>query len=354
MRTHAAVPPLLQDVADAQEGLLSARQCDRHGVGASRRSRLVAAGLWQAVARGVVDTVAVPPRDRSAADVPERVVPPLAAADVPHLMTWPPRSDGDLLHGHLRRRAAWVGLLTYGPESIAVGASALALHGIDGLPSPLRPETALPAASRRTSRPGIPLRQFDDGLTTVPFGDRRTGARRIATAEWALAQAVPELSMARGLAVLDSALRLDAVDRRGLARSHDHARGRRGVALRHDLWDLADGRAASPLESFGRWQCIEEGVPPDTLQLPLHDRSGRLLAVGDLAWRLRDGWLVIEMDGRPWHDDLPGGDRRDRDRDNALTALGVKLLRFDAGHVGRRLVGTTVRNTLAASRRAGG
>jgi len=353
MRTLARIPPLLQDLADAQEGLLSAQQCERHGVGASRRSRLVAAGRWSAVTRGVVDTVAVPPTARVAADAPGRVVVPLAAQRVPHLFAWPPESPGDVLHGHLRRRHAWIGLLAYGPEAIAVGGDALALHGVEGLPTWHRTGTALPAASRRPGRPGVPLRQFDDGMTTVEFGDRRTGQRRIASAEWALAQAVPELSMGDGLAVLDSALRLGAVDRRGLARSHDHARGRRGVALRHELWELASPLAASPLESRGRWQCIAEGVPPDALQLPVHNRAGRLLAVGDMAWRLRDGWLVTEMDGHAWHDDRPGGVRRDRDRDNALAAVGVRLLHFGAGHVAREAVGTTVRTALTAARRTG-
>ncbi|MFE5307739.1 hypothetical protein [Isoptericola sp. NPDC056605] len=245
-------------------------------------------------------------------------------------------------------------MLAYGPDAIAVGTSALAMHGVEGLPIVTRPEAALPSASRRVSRPEVPLRQFDDGLSTVAFGDRRTGPRRIVTAEWALAQAVPELPMAHALAVLDSALRLGAVDRHDLGRSHDHARGRRGVASRHDLWDLADPRAASPMESMARWQCLEEGVPPDTLQLPLHGRSGRLLAVGDLAWRVPGGWLVVEMDGRAWHDDLPGGDRRDRDRDNSLTVLGIHLLRFDGGHVARGVVGSAVRHALAAARRTGG
>ncbi|MFE6971737.1 hypothetical protein [Isoptericola sp. NPDC057653] len=353
MRTLAPVPPLLQDLADAQEGLLSAQQCERHGVGASRRSRLVAAGRWLAVTRGVVDTVAVPPASRVAADAPDRVVVPIAARRAPHLTAWPPESDGDVLHGHLRRRQAWIGLLAYGPEAIAVGDGALVLHGVEGMPTRLRSGTALPTASRRPRRPGVPQRQFDDGMTTVEFGDRRTGPRRIASAEWALAQAVPELSMADGLAVLDSALRLGAVDRRGLARSHDHARGRRGVALRHELWDHASPLAASPLESRGRWQCIAEGVPPDALQLAVHDRAGRVLAVADMAWRLRDGWLVTEMDGRAWHDDRPGGVRRDRDRDNALAAVGVRLLHFDAGHVARGVVGTTVRTVLAPARRTG-
>ncbi|WP_098462775.1 hypothetical protein [Isoptericola jiangsuensis] len=73
--------------------------------------------------------------------------------------------------------------------------------------------------------------------------------RRAVTVERALAQAVPELPRSNGLAVLDSALHTGKVSRAGLDRSHEHARGRRGVASRHLLWELADARAESPLES---------------------------------------------------------------------------------------------------------
>ncbi|MCA5892754.1 hypothetical protein LEP48_05225 [Isoptericola sp. NEAU-Y5] len=349
------MPPSLLDLAEAQEGLLSTEQCGRHGVGASRCSRAVAGGRWSRVTRGVVDTITVPPASRTAFDVPRSPVPPLSVTSAPDLVPWPPRSDGDRLFGHLRRRAGWLGHLAHGATSIPVGTSALAFLGIEGTPVTAAPDVALPWAAKRQPRAGVPLRQFDDGLTTVPFGDGRTGEIRIAAPEWALAQAVPELTMERGLAVLDSARRLRLVDRHGVERSHDHARGRRGVAARHDLWDLADPRAASPLESFARWQCIAEGVPPDTLQLVVRDLAGAPFAVGDLAWRLGPTqWLVGELDGYEWHDGDPARVVRDRDRDNAFTALGVRLLRFDAGHLRRGEVGTAVRRALHAYRRTGG
>ncbi|CAM3667749.1 hypothetical protein [Isoptericola cucumis] len=356
VRTFAEIPAALLALADAQEGLLSVQQCDRNGVDHSRRTHRVRAGLWRVAARGVVDTCPVLPGARSASDLPQRPVAPLVVTD--DATAWArsreawaaarrSRSPADRLFDHLRRRSAWAGMLAYGPDAIAVASCALACHGVEGLPVHIAPQAALPTGSRRRSKAGVRLRQFDDGMMTVAFGDRRTGVRRIASAERALAQAVPELPAMHGLAVLDSALRLEVVSRAGAARAHDHARGRRGVAARHELWDLADPRAESPLESFGRWQCIEAGVPPDTLQRPVRDRHGRLLGVGDMAWELNGGgWLVVEMDGYTWHEGDAGRARRDRDRDNDFAAAGIHVLRFDARHVREHTVGTRVRSFL--------
>ena len=250
----------------------------------------------------------------------------------------PERSELD----RRRQRAAWLALLAYGPESVAVGACALALHGIAGLPPSIRPEAALPRASNRHDRDGIRLRQFDDGMTV-----ETVGGRKVVNVEWALAQAVPELPRANGLAVLDSALHTKAISRSGFELSHDAARGRRGVARRHDLWALADSRAESPLESFARLECTDAGLAPDTLQLPLTNRSGTVVARGDLAWRRRDGrWLIAELDGHDVHSD-PQAVFDDRRRQNLMTGTGVvHLLRFTGRDRGS--IASTVARTLAA------
>ncbi|MFC8600532.1 hypothetical protein [Isoptericola sp. NPDC057191] len=358
MRRPADLPATLLALAEAQEGLLSSRQCDVHGVGRSRRAGWVRSGRWQVVTRGVIDTVPVAPRRRTADDVPRGALPPFVRTDPgaaarrssrATAAVHRDRSAGDLLFDHLRRRAGWVALLAYGPGAVAVGQCALALLGVEGLPPVIRPEAAMPVASKRSHRPGARLRQFDDGMTTVGWGDARTGRRLIASPEWAIAQAVPELPLDNGLAVLDSVLRLELLTPAGAARAHDHARGRRGIALRHELWEHADPRAESWLESAGRWQCLEEGVPPDVLQLPVDGPGGRRAGVGDMAWDLGDrGWLVAELDGHEWHEGEERSERRDRDRDNAFAQVaGIRVLRFDARHVRERVVGRQVRSFLA-------
>jgi len=289
------VPSQLHDLAARQAGLVDSTQARAAGLTRGEVRGLLATGRWLPVARGVYDTSSAPVSSR------------------------PPDAR--------RRRAAWAGLLAFGPDAVAVGECALALHGIHGLPVGVRPQAALPDAARRRHREGVRLRQFDDGMTTRTLPG--LGGRRVATVDWALAQAVPELPRPHALAVLDSALHRGAISVRGLEVAHDMARGRRGVAGTHDLWELADGRAESALESFGRLDCQEAGVPPTTLQLPVVPSGGGPTYRADLAWRRRDGrWLVAEMDGQDVHAE-PRAVYADRERQNRIVGTGqVDVLRF--------------------------
>jgi len=299
---RAEVPQTLLAVAAGQGGLVSIAQCREHGLSDKEVAGRTRRGTLARVTRGVYDVGAVPLAGRS----------------------W----------DELRVRAAWAGLLAFGDDAVAVGSCALVLHGVRGLPTTVRPEAAVPRGRNRLDRDGIALRQFDAGMTVTEIG-----GRPVATLDWALAQAVPELPRANGLAVLDSALHQGLTDADGLRRAHEHARGRRGVASRHTLWEIADARAESPLESFARLDCVDEGVPPHVLQLPVHDHDGRVVARGDMAWRYRDGrWLVAELDGQDVHS-TPHAVFADRARQNRLVATGrIDVLRFtgrDVGTIGR-------------------
>ncbi|MBD5785821.1 hypothetical protein IF650_06465 [Cellulosimicrobium terreum] len=295
MRTLTAVPAELLAVAGSQEGLVSAHQCDEHGLGSHRRARLVDQRRWRTVTHTVYDTVVTP--------VPQRT--------------------GTRDHDHRRRRAAWLALLAYGPEAVAVGSCALVLLGVQGVRTDPTPEATLPGARAARSRDGIHLRQFDDGMTLT-----RVGGRWVATPDWALAQAVPEMGRRRAVAAMDSARRLGLLSTTGLERAHDLARGRRGVARTHSWWGESDARAESPLETFARLDCVDAGIAPDELQVEVHD-VGRLLGRGDVGWRLPDHrWLIAELDGTDVHSE-PEALLRDRARQNDLVACGaVDLLRF--------------------------
>ena len=284
----------MQRYADAQAGLIDIDQCRDAGLSDRQVATRVERGDWLRITRRVYDTATVPLQER--------------------------------LPTARRLRAAWAAMLAFGPQAVAVGPCALALLGVQGLPTCITPQAALPGASNRLDRDGIKLRQFDDGLLALPVA-----GRLVAAPDWALAQAVPELPRQHALAVLDSSLHLGLLDRRELDRSHDRARGRRGVATKHDLWALADGRAESPLETFGRLDCIDAGVPPTTLQLPIYDSEGRLVARGDLGWELGGGrWLVAEMDGKEFHSD-PLAVYADRHRQNLVVSTRkVDILRFTA------------------------
>ncbi|MDM7829996.1 hypothetical protein QRT05_01505 [Cellulomonas sp. MW9] len=238
-------------------------------------------------------------------------------------------SDHDRPPDDRRRRAAWLGMLAYGPRAIPVGACALALHGVAGLPARIAPEIALPGGSAVRPRDGIRVRHYDDFVTT------RLGGRLVAAFDDALVQALPELRRTPAVAVLDNALNRGLVDDERLAVVRAAMRGRRGAAGVDAWWHLVDGRAESPLESDARLRCIDAGIGPHELQVEVSDGAGRFLARGDMGWRLRGGrWLLVEIDGREVHD-APSALYADRTRQNRLLATGrIDLLRFTARDLG--------------------
>jgi len=299
MRPLTPIPPALLRRARLQEGLVTTSQCELHGVGSGRLVRLVRQCRWIRVTSGVYDTDPTP---------------------VPH------RARPDV-HDHGRRRAAWLGMLAYGAGAVAVGPTALALHGVKGLPLDIRPEVMIAGGDVRRPRDGILVRRYDGALPTV----RHAGDRDIVTVLHALAQSVPALDRRHAVAVLDNAVHEGLITRAEVEVAHDLARGRRGVERTHEWWGLVDGRAESPLETFARLECIDSGVPPDELQRVFLGPSGKFLGRADLAWRIPDGrWVLLEVDGADVHS-LPAALFHDRERQNRLVAEhGVLLLRATA------------------------
>ncbi len=280
-----------------QAGLVSAEQCDAAGVGASRRGELVARGEWRRVTRGVFDT-------------------------------------GEEVPGHLhsydveRLRSVWSALLA-NRRAIAVGACALMLHGVKGLPRRLVPEAALPTGSSRKARDGIVFRQYAPRTGIVEIHDRQV----VALVD-AFAQALPALSREQVIACLDSALhqRLLQVEQLDVIRRR--LQHRKGSAKVIAWLPLADGRAESPPESHARLACVDAGIAPDDLQRDFFDARGRFLGRADLVWYLGDGrWLIVEIDSHEFH----GAERqvqRDATRQNGLLGEGQNLvLRFFPGHL---------------------
>ncbi|AEE44406.1 type IV toxin-antitoxin system AbiEi family antitoxin domain-containing protein [Cellulomonas fimi] len=299
MRPPFVVPRDLLVLASRQGGLVSTAQADRAGVDGRRRATLVRAGTWVRVTRGVYDAGTV-----MVVDPDER-----------------------------RRRAAWLGMLAYGPDAVAVGACALALHGVAGLPPVITPQVALPGGRHAPGRGGIAVRCYGQ---TVPFASGRYGAGRVAALPAALVQAVPELPVRHGVAVLDDVLRRGLLSPQAVAAVRRSTGRRRGVRRVRPVWDLVDPRAESPLESFARLDCVMAGLAPDELQVVIRSSdSGRVLGRGDLGWDLGGGrWLIAEIDGRAVHE-APAALLQDRRRQNALLGTGrVEMLRFTAADLG--------------------
>lgn len=283
------LPSDLTILAEAQAGLITTAQCRAVGVSPTRVARLLESGTWRRVTRGVYDTDSTP--------------------------VWSRHPD------RRRRRAAFAAKLALGPESVVVGACALALHGVWGLPIALRPQAALPGGRRAYSRDGIHARMFDGGMAVT-----EVDGIQVVTVDWALTQAVPEMDRFHAVAVMDNALNRGLITRDELDEVHDRTRGRRGIATRHGCFVETDARAESPNESRARLDCVDNGVPPDALQVPVRDLSG-VMRRGDLGWVFKDGRILIaEVDSDEHHD----VDRiaADAERHNDITAVSAVVLHF--------------------------
>lgn len=241
-----------------------------------------------------------------------------------------------------RRRSAWTALLACEPEGVAVGACALVLHGVWGLPRRIQPEAALPKGRFGRGPSGVRTRRFAKPMSTIPFN-----GRQIVDPVTALVQALPELDRDVGIAVLDSALNRRLITDADIATIRNGARGRRGAARLHQWWSLVDGRAESPIETRARLKCHDAGLPPPDLQVEIRDSGGRFVARGDLGWQRDDGsWVLVEMDGQEVHD-TPEAVFADRTRQNDLAIAGRHtVLRFTGRDLDGGLIPSTVRAAL--------
>lgn len=223
-----------------------------------------------------------------------------------------------------RRKSAWTGLLAMGPDAIAVGCCALALHGVAGLPTQLPPEVTLAKARAAGGPSGVLVRRYQH----VPVRVRHAGWS-VSEVPTALVHALPGLKRDSAIAVLDSALNQGHLSAGELTEVRRQLRGRRGAARVAPWWPLVDGRAKSPLETWARLDCIDHGLPPDELQVEFRDARGAVIGRGDMGWRRRNGgWVIVEMDGQQVHSE-PDALYRDRQRQNRLlTNAGAILLRF--------------------------
>ncbi|WP_454853183.1 type IV toxin-antitoxin system AbiEi family antitoxin domain-containing protein [Promicromonospora soli] len=314
MRPQRVLPQSLLSAAAAQEGLVSKAQCDAAGINKDAVALLIRQGRWRRVTRRVYDSDPEPVERRL-------------------------RDD---FHGHVRRRAAWLGMLAV-PDGIATGACALALLGVDGLPSDLVPEAARPGGMYAAVGAGVVLRRYGS------FADEPYRGRRIASVVPALAQALPLLSRGEAVGVLSAALREGHLDESGLEDLRGLLRGRRGAARVRCLLDLAEVRDGSTAETSARLSFIDSGVPPDGQQVTFLS-GGVFLARVDFVWSLPDGrYVVVEIDGRAFH----SGDAMladDATRQNGLVATDrLVVFRFPAAKAlddGGRSVGEEMADRL--------
>jgi hypothetical protein len=117
----------------------------------------------------------------------------------------------------------------------------------------------------------------------------------------------------------------------------------RGVIRARACAPLLDARAQSRPESILRYWVAVSDLPDPEVQVPVHDRWGRVVAHGDLGY---SHWkIVLEYEGRQ-HADREQF-RRDIERYSLMGAGGWLVLRFAGQHlVGPRTVVDRTRGAL--------
>lgn len=214
-------------------------------------------------------------------------------------------------------------LMSLGGTAAAGGRTAAVLWAFDMLVEPAKVELVVPASRRRDKLPtGVTLRRHRAGLcldeAVLGLDPVRLLSPTATVLDCALTRPLRE-----AVAIADSALRGRRVS---LADLHQlvetHRRHPKGVRLRRVV-DLVDPQCGSILESALRVLLAQHGLHPET-QVTMRDAFGRI--IGRVDFLFRDQRLVVECDGRRWHDPEDARER-DRVRGNELERNGWRLIR---------------------------
>lgn len=286
---------------ERQQGLASARQLTAD-LSRSSLSRALLAGR----------VVRVRPRVYALAPLP--ALPPRLVTD-----------DGPDPAFVARVRAA---LLSVHP-SAACGRTAAVLHGWGLLVEPRRTiDLAVPHGVRVTTAPDLHVRPLR-GLALRPLV-AVPGTRPLAVSDpvTTVLRCCLDRPFVEAVVVADSALRARHVTLAELRAAAARLPGVRHAARVRSALDAADPLGGSVLESVFRCLLLQRGVHGWQSQVALRDRQGGHVLRTDFCWPAQR--LVVELDGRRWHDP-----ERDRVTANRLGALGWRVLRYTWGDVVR-------------------
>jgi very-short-patch-repair endonuclease len=212
-------------------------------------------------------------------------------------------------------------VLSLGSGTVADRRTAAVFWGMDMLEEPTKVELRVPhgrtvdvaGVDARPSRVTSHVDETVLGLEAIPMTSPSDTVLDCAL----------DRPMREAVVIADSALR------RGLLTVDDlvaavavRARHPRSTRLRR-LLDLVDDRSGSVLESVLRYLLLQHGY---SAQSQFTVTRGTLF-IGRFDFCLEAARVIIECDGRRWHD--PEDVReKDRQKTNALTRLGWRVLRF--------------------------
>jgi hypothetical protein len=216
-------------------------------------------------------------------------------------------------------------MLSAGDDCVAVEGTAAHLLGIAGGPPGDHPVRLAypPELARRQRIVDLDLRYSQ--LTLEPGEIVQVDGLRVTSAVRTVADLLRTTDRLTAVSVVDSALSRGLLQVADLPAVVEAMGAHRWSVRAQELLFETDGRAESPLESRSRLRARDGGVPPDDLQVDIHDANGQFVARVDMLWRA--GRLIGEADGAEFHE-RPAALFRDRERQNALIALGYRIVRF--------------------------
>lgn len=236
-------------------------------------------------------------------------------------------------------------LLSLGPRAVARGRTAAALRGWGLLVEPGRViEVAVPHGLGRIEPPGVSVRQRRHLASESLRVARGSSPLEVLSAGDTVLECCLSRPLIEAVVVVDSALRARDVTLPELHRAATDLSGVREAGRVRRVLALCDPDCGSVLESVQRVRMVLADVTGFRTQAVLRTSGGGYLRV-DFCFG--DQRLIIEVDGQKWHPDP----RLDRARDNALTAMGWRVLRYtwaDVVHDSARVLGE-IRLALAAS-----
>jgi hypothetical protein len=239
-------------------------------------------------------------------------------------------------------RAARAAIISSGVvDAVASHQTAARVHTIDSPEARRCEHVTVPADKRRKDRKD--LKFHTRGLT---LGDVvRFEGVPVTSVPRTLADLAAATDQLPAVWALDDALRRGLCTREDIESELRKWRGGSGCHVARTRLAKADGVAESILETAGRLALAAAGVPLPVPQYEIRLPNGRTVRL-DGAYPSR--MLALEFDGRAVHESADAV-LRDRDRQNALVALGWTVLRFtwwDVTHDSRRFTAVVAR-TLA-------
>lgn len=219
-------------------------------------------------------------------------------------------------------------LLSIGAGAVAERRTAAALYGWPMLVEPARTiEVAVPHGSRRTQLPRVRVAERRSLRRLQVVALQGTDPVPVTDPVQTVVDCCTSLPLLEAVVICDSGLRARQVAVEELARAARALPGVRAAARVRRVLELCDPESGSVLETVLRVRMVLAGISGFATQQVIRDHHGRHVLRVDFCFAAAG--LVVEVDGQKWHQDP----ERDRGLDNALAALGMRVLRYSWAEV---------------------